>query len=63
MSRASLARAAWLKGAQVDTLMGKLRFDGPNNHGPDLSVVKQVIGKRWVVVWPDNVAGAKAELP
>lgn len=55
--------AAWLKGAQVDTLMGKLRFDGPNNHGPDLSVVKQVINKRWVVVWPENVAGAKAELP
>jgi ABC-type branched-subunit amino acid transport system substrate-binding protein len=55
--------AAWLKGAQVDTLMGKLRFDGPNNHGPDLSIVKQVIDKRWVVVWPENVAGAKAVLP
>ncbi len=55
--------AAWLKGAQVDTLMGKLRFDGPNNHGPDLSVVKQVINKKWVVVWPENVAGAKAVLP
>lgn len=55
--------AAWLKGAQVDTLMGKLRFDGPNNHGPDLSVVKQVIDKKWAVVWPANVAGAKAVLP
>jgi branched-chain amino acid transport system substrate-binding protein len=55
--------AAWLQGAQVDTLMGKLRFDGPNNHGPDLSVVKQVIDKKWVVVWPENVAGAKPILP
>ena len=55
--------ATWLKGTQLDTLMGKLRWDGPNNHGPDLSVVKQVINKRWVVVWPESVSGAKAVLP
>ncbi len=55
--------AAWLKASQVDTLMGRLRFDGPNNHGPDLSAVKQVIDKKWVVVWPENVAGAKFILP
>ena len=57
--------AAWLRGNQVDTLMGKLRFDGPNNHGPDLSVVKQVIDKKWVVVWPTELAapGVKAILP
>ena len=58
-------RAAWLKANQVDTLMGILRFDGPNNHGPDLSKVKQVIDKKWVVVWPTEFAppGVKAMLP
>jgi branched-chain amino acid transport system substrate-binding protein len=57
--------AAWLKANQVDTLMGKLRFDGPNNHGPDLSKVKQVIDKKWVVVWPTEFTppGVKANLP
>jgi branched-chain amino acid transport system substrate-binding protein len=57
--------AAWLRANQVDTLMGRLRFDGPNNHGPDLSKVRQVIDKKWVVVWPTEFAppGVKAMLP
>lgn len=57
--------AAWLKSNQVDAMIGKLRFDGPNNHGPDQSKVKQVIDKRWVVVWPTEFAapGVKANLP
>jgi len=57
--------SAWLRANQVDTLMGKLRFDGPNNHGPDGSKVKQVIDKKWVVVWPAEFAapGVKPNLP
>ena len=55
--------ATWLKANQVDTMMGRLRFDGPNNHGPDLSGVRQVIEKRWLVVWPTEVAAVKPILP
>jgi len=57
--------AAWLKSSKVETLMGDLTFDGPNNHGPDLSKIKQVIDKKWQVVWPPEFAapGAKPNLP
>ena len=57
--------AAWLKANKVDTLMGNLTFDGPNNHGPDLSKIKQVIDKKWAVVWPAEFAapGLKPNLP
>jgi branched-chain amino acid transport system substrate-binding protein len=57
--------AAWLKANEVDTMMGRLRFDGPNNHGPDLSGVRQCIDRRWVTVWPNEIAapGAKPILP
>lgn len=57
--------AAWLKANKVETLMGNLSFDGPNNHGPDLSKIKQVIDKKWVVVWPPEFAapGVKPNLP
>ncbi len=46
------AIGAWLKTHRVDTLQGKLRFDGPNNYGDDLMRVKQVQNGHWVVVWP-----------
>jgi branched-chain amino acid transport system substrate-binding protein len=57
--------AAWLKANEVKAIIGDLRFDGPNNHGPDQSKVKQVIDKKWVVVWPTEYAppGVKAMLP
>ena len=53
--------AAWLKTHQVDTMQGKLRFDGPSNYGDDLMRVKQVQNGHWVVVWPKEVsAGVQA---
>jgi branched-chain amino acid transport system substrate-binding protein len=51
------AIGAWLKTHRVDTLQGKLRFDGPNNYGDDLMRVKQVQNGHWVVVWPKEMAG------
>ena len=46
------AIAQWLKTNRVDTIQGKLRFDGPSNYGDDLMRVKQVQNGRWVTVWP-----------
>ena len=54
--------AAWLKKNQVDTIQGKLRFDGPNNYGDDLMRVKQVQNGQWVIVWPKEVAAPGAKL-
>ena len=48
--------AAWLRKNKVDTIQGKLRFDGPSNYGDDLMRVKQVQNGRWVVVWPKAYA-------
>ena len=55
----------WLKTNKVDTVLGRLRFDGPNNYGDELSRVKQVQGGRWVIVWPKELAapGAKVIYP
>lgn len=50
------AIGAWLKKNRVDTLQGKLRFDGPSNYGDDLMRVKQVQNGRWVIVWPRELA-------
>lgn len=57
--------AAWLKANEVDTMMGRLRFDGPNNHGPDLSGIRQAIDRKWLTVWPNEIAapGVKPILP
>jgi branched-chain amino acid transport system substrate-binding protein len=54
--------ADWLKKNRVDTIQGKLRFDGPSNYGDDLMVVKQVQNGRWVVVWPKDKAAPGAKL-
>jgi branched-chain amino acid transport system substrate-binding protein len=54
--------AQWLKANRVDTISGKLRFDGPNNYGDDLSKVKQVQDGKWVVVWPREYAAPGAQL-
>ena len=56
------ALAQWLKTNRVDTITGKLRFDGPNNYGDDLSKVKQVQDGKWLVVWPKEYAAPGAQL-
>ena len=56
------AMAAWLKKNPVDTLIGRLRFDGQNNYGDDLSKLKQVQDGKWVVVWPREFAAPGARL-
>jgi len=52
----------YLKKNKVDTIQGKLRFDGPNNYGDDLMAVKQVQNGKWVVVWPKDKAAPGATL-
>ena len=54
--------AQWLRTHPVDTIIGKLRFDGPNNYGDDLSKVKQVQDGKWVVVWPKEYAAPGTRL-
>jgi ABC-type branched-subunit amino acid transport system substrate-binding protein len=54
--------AAWIKKNRIDTIIGKLRFDGPNNYGDDLFKVKQVQDGKWVVVWPREFAAPGARL-
>ena len=56
------AMAAWLRKNRVDTIIGKLRFDGPNNYGDDLFKLKQVQDGKWVVVWPREFAAPGARL-
>jgi len=56
------AIGAWLKKNRVDTITGKLRFDGPSNYGDDLMRVKQVQNARWVTVWPKDYAAPGATL-
>src|SRR5439155_593360 len=52
--------AQWLRKNQVQTIVGRFRFDGPNNYGDDLSRVKQVQDGKWVVVWPKEFAAPVA---
>jgi ABC-type branched-subunit amino acid transport system substrate-binding protein len=54
--------AAWLKANKVDTIQGKLRFDGPNNYGDDLMRIKQVQNGHWTVVWPKEFTTGGAKL-
>jgi branched-chain amino acid transport system substrate-binding protein len=54
--------AQWLKTNRVDTIIGKLRFDGPNNYGDDLTKIKQVQDGKWLVVWPKEYAAPGAQL-
>jgi branched-chain amino acid transport system substrate-binding protein len=55
--------ADWLRKNRVDTIVGRLRFDGPNNYGDDANRIKQVQNKSWVVVHPREFAlpGAKLQ--
>ena len=52
----------WLRKNPVNTMLGRLRFNGPNNYGDDLSKVKQVQDGKWVVVWPKEHAAPGAQL-
>ena len=52
----------WLRKNPVNTIIGRLRFDGPNNYGDDLFKVKQVQDGKWVVVWPREFAAPGARL-
>jgi branched-chain amino acid transport system substrate-binding protein len=54
--------ADWLRKNKIDTLIGRLRFDGPNNFGDDLTKVKQVQEGKWVIVWPREYAAPGARL-
>jgi branched-chain amino acid transport system substrate-binding protein len=56
--------AAWLKANEVNTMMGRLSFNGPNNHGTDGSAIRQVVDRKWLAVWPSKFAapGVKPNL-
>jgi branched-chain amino acid transport system substrate-binding protein len=56
------AIAGWLKGNRVETIHGRLRFDGPSNYGDDLMKIKQVQGSKWQVVWPAQFAAPGVKL-
>ena len=53
---------AFLKANRVDTIQGKLRFNGVGNFGDDLMRIKQVQNGKWVVVWPKEVTTGGAKL-
>jgi len=54
--------AGWLRTNKVDTIQGRLRFDGPSNYGDDLMKIKQVQGGSWKVVYPASWAAPGAAL-
>jgi ABC-type branched-subunit amino acid transport system substrate-binding protein len=56
------AIANWLRKNRVDTIHGRLRFDGPGNYGDDLMKVKQVQNGKWVVIYPAQFAAPGAKL-
>jgi branched-chain amino acid transport system substrate-binding protein len=56
------AIGTWLRANRVDTLQGKLRFDGTGNYGDDLMKIKQVQNGKWVVVWPKDFTHGGAAL-
>jgi ABC-type branched-subunit amino acid transport system substrate-binding protein len=62
------ALAAWLRKNHVDTVMGRLSWqgtpDGPPNYimGKDIYKVKQLQDGKWLVVWPKEFAAPGAKL-
>ena len=56
------AIAQFIKANRVDTIHGKLRFNGPGNYGDDLMKIKQVQNGKWVVVWPASYAPAGTKI-
>ncbi len=58
------ALAQWLRKNSVDSIMGRLSWEGPTNYvmGKDLYKVKQLQNGKWVVVWPKEFAAPGASL-
>ena len=58
------ALAQWLRKNPVDSIMGRLVWEGPNNYvsGKDLYKVKQLQNGKWVVVYPPEFAAPGAKL-
>ncbi len=58
------ALAQWLRKNSVDSIMGRLRWQGPTNFimGEDIYKVKQLQNGKWVVVWPRDFAAPGARL-
>lgn len=56
------AIATFIKANRIETIQGRLRFDGPGNYGDDLMKIKQVQGGKWNVVWPTQFAAPGAKL-
>ena len=56
------AIAAWLKANRVDTIQGKLRFNGAGNFGDDLMRIKQVQNGKWVVGLAEGMTAGGAKL-
>ena len=56
------AIAAFLRKNRIDTIQGKLRFDGPGNYGDDLMKIKQVQDGHWKVIHPAQFAAPGAKL-
>lgn len=56
------AIGAWLRKNRVETIHGRLRFDGPGNYGDDLMKIKQVQNGKWVVIHPAQFAPAGVKL-
>lgn len=58
------ALAAWLRKNHVDSVMGRLHWEGPTNYvmGKDLYKVKQLQDGKWMVVWPKEFAAPGAKL-
>ena len=56
------AIATWLKANKVDTIQGRLRFNGLGNFGDDLMHIKQVQNGHWVVVWPKEFTSGGARV-
>jgi ABC-type branched-subunit amino acid transport system substrate-binding protein len=54
--------AEFIRKSRIDTIQGRLRFDGPGNYGDDLMKIKQVQGGTWKVVWPTSFAAPGASL-
>ena len=54
--------AKWIKANKVDTIVGKLRFDGPSNYGDDLMHIKQLQKGEWKMVYPKAFAAPGATI-
>ena len=59
------AMGAWLRTGEVATVLGRQKFDGPNNHGPSGTALKQVQNGKWAAVWPlkYRAPGGKFDAP